>query len=63
MAGHFKHFMMNINNLLKSGKDFRRLNKEELFETSGGRILPIGVGSAYIFMSSLLRDLLKKKDE
>ena len=54
---------MDTNNLLKSGKGFRRLNKEELFETGGGRILPIGVAGAYIFMTALIKDLLKKKDE
>jgi hypothetical protein len=54
---------MDYNAVKKSGDNFKSLSEEELMETRGGRIIPTGVASAYIFWSSLIRDLLKKEDE
>ncbi len=54
---------MDYNSKIQSGDTFRSLSEEELVETNGGRIIPTGVASAYIFWSSLIRDLLKKEDE
>jgi hypothetical protein len=54
---------MDFNMEMKSSDCFRTLSEVELIETSGGRIMPIGVASAYIFWSSLIRDLLKKEGE
>ena len=53
---------MENNTVTKSGEPFRSLSEEELIETGGGRIMPAGVAGAYIFWSTLIRDLLKKED-
>ena len=63
MAGHFKHFIMNTNNLMRSDAGFRTLSHEEQFETYGGRFLSWGATSGYVFLTSLVKDLLKKEDE
>jgi len=63
MAGHVKHFIMDNNNLLKSDTGFKRLRNEELFDTYGGRIFSWGATSGYVFLTSLVRDLLKKEEE
>lgn len=54
---------MDNNTVKKSGVPFRSLSEEELIETGGGRIIPTGVAGAYIFWSTLIRDLLKKEGE
>ncbi len=38
------------------------LGNEELFDTYGGLIPSWGATSGYMFLSALLRDLLKKED-
>ena len=54
---------MDTNNLLKSDAGFKRLSKEELIETYGGRFLSWGATSGFVFLTSLLKDLLKKEEE
>ena len=63
MAGFLKYFIMNANKLQKSDAGFRKLRKEELFETYGGRFLSWGATSGFVFLTSLVKDLFKKEEE
>ncbi len=54
---------MDTNEFLKSNTGFGRLSQEELFGTCGGRFLSWGATSGYMFITSLVKDLLKKDEE
>jgi hypothetical protein len=54
---------MDTNYLLKPDSGFRRLRKDVLYDTYGGRFLSWGATSGFVFLTSLVKDLLKKEEE
>ena len=61
MAGHFKHLIMNTNNLLKSDAGFRTLSNEEQFETYGGWAYK-GPVPVLMWIELLIEELKSRQD-
>lgn len=54
---------MDTNEFLEPVTGFGKLSQEELLDTCGGRFLSWGATSGFVFLTSLVKDLLKKDEE